>query len=115
MAKSIRSKAKRTFRSKKREDGVYAATEAARLHRLNAKLVSAALKEPEEEPIENEGGDADAMPGWCWFATLGLMDANDIAVESMDALTNGREGLAAVRGSMDRPVGSGLKRHISLA
>jgi len=39
MAKSMRSKVKRAFRSKKRESGVYAATEAARLDRLNARLV----------------------------------------------------------------------------
>jgi len=38
MAKSIRSKAKRAFRAKKREDGVYAATHAARLQRLHAKV-----------------------------------------------------------------------------
>jgi len=38
MAKSTRSKVKRTFRAKKRTEGVYAAVEAARLQRLNAKL-----------------------------------------------------------------------------
>ncbi|KAH9007088.1 hypothetical protein EDB86DRAFT_3034952 [Lactarius hatsudake] len=38
MAKSTRSKVKRAFRAKKRTEGVYAATEAARLQRLNAKL-----------------------------------------------------------------------------
>jgi len=59
MAKSIRSKAKRSFRSKKRETGVYAATEAARLHRLNAKLVSVASQDHEGDvPIGNvEAGD----------------------------------------------------------
>ncbi|EIN10677.1 hypothetical protein PUNSTDRAFT_64970 [Punctularia strigosozonata HHB-11173 SS5] len=57
MGKSIRSKVKRTWRSKKREDGVYAATEAARLERLNAKLV-AKVAEPVVEPLD---GDGDAM------------------------------------------------------
>ncbi|KAI0002988.1 hypothetical protein BJV74DRAFT_709397, partial [Russula compacta] len=38
MAKSTRSKVKRAFRAKKRTEGVFAATEAARLQRLNAKL-----------------------------------------------------------------------------
>ena len=38
MAKSLRSKVKRAFRAKKREDGVYAATHAARLERLHAKI-----------------------------------------------------------------------------
>jgi len=40
MAKSTRSKIKRSFRAKKREEGVYAATEAGRLHRLNSKLTA---------------------------------------------------------------------------
>ncbi|KAF9468959.1 hypothetical protein BDZ94DRAFT_1279464 [Collybia nuda] len=58
MAKSIRSKAKRTFRSKKRETGVYAATEAARLHRLNAKLVSVASAD-KQEGVSAEGFEGD--------------------------------------------------------
>ena len=47
MAKSTRSKVKRSFRAKKREEGVYAVTEAARLQRLNLKLrkITAAEKE----------------------------------------------------------------------
>jgi hypothetical protein len=114
MAKSIRSKAKRTFRSKKRDSGVYAATEAARLHRLNAKLVSVASKDKEEDVLiqDLEGGE-DGMPGWCWFATLGLLDANDITFESMDVLTNGGEewdGLRDLRNGR-----GGLKRQISLS
>jgi len=40
MAKSLRSKTKRAFRAKKRSSGVYAAAEAARLNRLNAKLAT---------------------------------------------------------------------------
>jgi hypothetical protein len=40
MAKSTRSKVKRSFRAKKRDEGVYAATESARLHRLNSKLTA---------------------------------------------------------------------------
>ncbi|QRV90856.1 hypothetical protein RhiJN_18874 [Ceratobasidium sp. AG-Ba] len=40
MAKSMRSKSKRSFRRTKRETGVYAAAEAARLQRLNEKLVA---------------------------------------------------------------------------
>ncbi|GLB33589.1 putative protein of unknown function (DUF2423) [Lyophyllum shimeji] len=63
MAKSIRSKAKRTFRSKKRESGVYAATEAARLHRLNAKLASVASADKEGDvPIQDLEGEANGMP-----------------------------------------------------
>ena len=53
MAKSTRSKVKRHFRAKKREQGVYAATEAARLHRLNMKLKALITTD--------EGGDEDAQ------------------------------------------------------
>lgn len=55
MAKSTRSKVKRTYRAKKREDGVYAAIEAARLARLSAKLKAVASL-PTEEDVE-EGGE----------------------------------------------------------
>ncbi|EPQ59555.1 hypothetical protein GLOTRDRAFT_109752 [Gloeophyllum trabeum ATCC 11539] len=64
MAKSLRSKTKRAFRSKKREAGVYAATEAARLNRLNQKLVALKAADPEdfkEIPVE---GEADKEEGW---------------------------------------------------
>ena len=55
MAKSIRSKTKRAFRAKKREDGVYAVTHAARLQRLHAKIdaVVNAPKPPVDEVLED--------------------------------------------------------------
>ncbi|KAJ7228854.1 hypothetical protein GGX14DRAFT_615490 [Mycena pura] len=53
MAKSTRSKVKRSFRAKKREEGVYAATEAARLNRLHAKLDSVVRA---DVPLTNEEG-----------------------------------------------------------
>ncbi|RDB23302.1 hypothetical protein Hypma_009573 [Hypsizygus marmoreus] len=63
MAKSIRSKNKRAFRSKKREDGVYAATEAARLHRLNSKLLTAISKDKEGDvPIQDVEGEGNEIP-----------------------------------------------------
>jgi len=83
MAKSIRSKAKRSFRAKKREDGIYAATEAARLQRLTTKLAVVTSKDAEEEVPQIGKED---MPGWCWFATLGVLDPDDITTESMAAL-----------------------------
>ncbi|KAJ7276203.1 hypothetical protein B0H12DRAFT_1084116 [Mycena haematopus] len=55
MAKSTRSKVKRSFRSNKRETGIYAATEAARLNRLHAKLsavVSRDVPQDDEEAME---------------------------------------------------------------
>jgi len=66
MAKSLRSKTKRAFRAKKREDGVYAATHAARLQRLHAKIdaIVAAPKPVRDEileDVENTGGDEDAQ------------------------------------------------------
>lgn len=63
MAKSIRSKAKRSFRSKKRETGVYAATEAARLHRLNSKLTSVVSTDKDERiSAEDKEEGVDEMP-----------------------------------------------------
>lgn len=81
MAKSLRSKVKRDFRSKKRETGIYAATEAARLNRLNAKLASVMKKDKDGD--EEIAGEEE--PGWSpsWFTTFGLLDAMDITAESM--------------------------------
>ncbi|KAI0370244.1 hypothetical protein BV20DRAFT_966873 [Pilatotrama ljubarskyi] len=68
MAKSTRSKVKRHFRAKKRTEGVYAATEAARLHRLHMKLKALTTTEPEgdeegEEVVEGEEGAQMEMDG----------------------------------------------------
>ena len=97
MGKSLRSKVKRQFRAKKRTEGVYAATEAARLHRLHMKLKSLTTTEPEDgdeevveegeegAQMETDGGAAPA--GWSpspfWFASLGLVDPHDITADSM--------------------------------
>ncbi|KAI0313827.1 hypothetical protein OF83DRAFT_1139680 [Amylostereum chailletii] len=86
MAKSMRSKVKRSFRAKKREEGVYAASEAARLQRLNAKLV--ALTE-EEAPKQEEGSeDGDDIAGWCWFACFGLLDPQDVDPGTMELFSS---------------------------
>ncbi|KJA24498.1 hypothetical protein HYPSUDRAFT_76348 [Hypholoma sublateritium FD-334 SS-4] len=78
MAKSLRSKVKRSFRNKKRETGVYAAASAARLNRLNAKLIEVTKKAPigaiqvgaeeentedipAQEPVDSEENAPDAM------------------------------------------------------
>jgi hypothetical protein len=79
MAKSLRSKVKREYRSKKREDGIYAATEAARLHRLNAKLRLTISPKLDQDDMDVEEG----MPGWFWFTAFGLLDSDDISPESM--------------------------------
>ncbi|KAG2370024.1 hypothetical protein BDR07DRAFT_1468190 [Suillus spraguei] len=62
MAKSTRSKVKRSFRAKKREEGVYAATEAARLQRLNSKL-TAKVDDGDEESAKPVEGDAAQVLG----------------------------------------------------
>ncbi|KAJ7095179.1 hypothetical protein B0H15DRAFT_921326 [Mycena belliarum] len=60
MAKSTRSKVKRSFRASKRETGIYAATEAARLNRLHAKLSAVASR---ADPVDAEGmEEAEDLP-----------------------------------------------------
>lgn len=86
MAKSLRAKTKRAFRSKKREEGVYAAAAAARLHRLNAKLLQITKMDKEGDLNVNEGKDES---GWCWFATFGLLDPNEITPEKLESLATG--------------------------
>ncbi|KAG6886070.1 hypothetical protein C0993_004060 [Termitomyces sp. T159_Od127] len=113
MAKSIRSKSKRTHRNKKREDSVYAATEAARLHRLSSKLAAIVSKDSEgNAPAQGEEEGEDLTPGWCWFASFGLLDPSDITAEIMDTFSNGGTGRTLLLNSL---VGRGrLKRHNSL-
>ncbi|KAN0139995.1 hypothetical protein V8E53_001891 [Lactarius tabidus] len=60
MAKSTRSKVKRAFRAKKRTEGVYAATEAARLQRLNTKL--RALTTAEVDDHDHDDGQEPRNP-----------------------------------------------------
>jgi hypothetical protein len=86
MAKSTRSKVKRSFRSKKREDSVYAATAAARVHRLSAKLRAiASIEEGNAGAMDEDEEGRDQSPGWSWFAAFGLLDADDISADIMGA------------------------------
>jgi hypothetical protein len=92
MAKSTRSKVKRTFRAKKRTQGVFAVADAARLQRLNAKLhaltsttTASVAKEEEGEEGEKEQQDVD-LPGSCWFAAFGLLDHQNINPTVMQSL-----------------------------
>ncbi|KAI5120910.1 hypothetical protein M0805_002890 [Coniferiporia weirii] len=104
MAKSMRSKVKRSFRAKKREEGVYAAVEAARLQRLSAKLqtvretdrdgdVELATRETEAEAEAEVDG---TVPGSCpsssssstsapprWLLLLGLLEPGAVSFESL--------------------------------
>lgn len=74
MAKSLRSKVKRAFRSKKRKSGIYAATEAARLDRLNARLFQITKTDTTHTEGAEGKGEGEGDSGWCWFACLGLLD-----------------------------------------
>ena len=113
MAKSTRSKVKRSHRAKKRETGVYAAVEAARLHRLNAKLVALTTQEMANVDVDDEDGDDGRMadqsgegvssPGWCWFASLGLLDPDEVTPEALGAA--GRAGQPAA--PLDNANGTG--------
>jgi Protein of unknown function (DUF2423) len=92
MAKSTRSKVKRAFRAKKRTEGVFAAADAARLQRLNAKLHAQSATATATGGGQG-GGDSDHeeeqdvdMPGSSWFAAFGLLDHQDINSVLMQCL-----------------------------
>ena len=87
MAKSLRSKSKRSFRSKKRESGKYAAAAAARLDRLNAKLV--VLKDRHPPPLDAAEDMAveDQTEGLydseAFFAYLGFLHPWSVTAETL--------------------------------
>ncbi|KAG0705448.1 hypothetical protein DFH29DRAFT_906543 [Suillus ampliporus] len=85
MAKSTRSKVKRSFRAKKRDEGVYAATEAARLHRLNSKLAAKIDDGDEElaEPVEGDAAQGDLDP----TTAPDAMDLDDAAKSSTKSVS----------------------------
>lgn len=80
MAKSLRSKAKRTFRRVKRETGVFAAADAARLHRLSAKL-QAKIKTTKDNDLlptqllDDAAEGKEIEEGWWRFTALGFLGA----------------------------------------
>ena len=77
MAKSLRSKTKRTFRRIKREDSAFSVAHAARLERLNSKLsIIKALPKPQ---VEEEGQEES---GWYHFSLFGLVDPDSIQVDT---------------------------------
>lgn len=109
MAKSTRSKVKRSFRAKKRTDGVYAAVEAARLHRLSMKLKGLATTDKdgdvevedaegddereEEEVVVGEGVESSEK-GMYWFCLwLGIFDESDVGIASMESLLDATQGM----------------------
>lgn len=78
MAKSLRSKTKRTFRRVKRTSGTYAAVDAARLERLSSKLRQKFETDKDgdafiEEMVEGMEKSDETGEGWYWFALFGLV------------------------------------------
>lgn len=64
MAKSMRSKTKRSFRRTKREAGVFAAADAARLERLSKKLADKVVADKDgDAPMEEEEGEGEVEAG----------------------------------------------------
>ncbi|KAG5339212.1 hypothetical protein C0989_005193 [Termitomyces sp. Mn162] len=94
MAKSIRSKTKRTFRNKKREDSVYAVTEAARLHRLNSKLTAIVSKDSEGDvPVQEQKEGEDCVPDEEINVLCEPTDAMSVATEPRKSIsTHGPRG-----------------------
>lgn len=87
MAKSTRSKVKRAFRSKKRESGIYAVTEAARLQRLNLKLHQTMERDQDGDVEVNATEGFTEDPGWYWFARFGMLDPSDITLDNLSSIT----------------------------
>ncbi|KAJ7699870.1 hypothetical protein B0H17DRAFT_1047469 [Mycena rosella] len=121
MAKSTRSKVKRSFRASKRETGIYAATEAARLNRLHAKLSAVASR---EGPIDAEGieEDGEDQPADETNPDL-LPEADSMAVDaesSKKISTHGprgsrREEWRTSKGLAARPSPTGMNRQGGVA
>lgn len=102
MAKSLRSKSKRAFRSKKRESGKYAAAEAARLNRVHAKLATAKDKDcpiadtPDAvEEMEQEDQPQGSYNSEAFFAWLGLLHPRCMTPQhlALFRLGGGEDGL----------------------
>jgi len=85
MAKSLRSKSKRSFRSKKRESGKYAVADAARLDRLNARLVVVKEKDrPHVAPLDTaEDQPQGSYDSEALFAYLGLLHLRCVTPQNL--------------------------------
>jgi len=126
MAKSLRSKTKRAFRAKKREDGVYAVAHAARLHRLHAKIdaIVAAPKPVRDEILEDaelaerdEEAQEEDLPDNTEPKARSGADAMDVDKTSKSTKTNThgprnsrREQWRLSKGMSARPARKGVNR-----
>ncbi|KAI1792882.1 hypothetical protein LXA43DRAFT_972227 [Ganoderma leucocontextum] len=121
MAKSTRSKVKRHFRAKKREQGVYAATEAARLHRLSMKLKTLVAQgdEDEEMPEGERGAETEIAQVEALEEGADAMDL-DPSSSSKKISTHGprnsrHEQWRASKGLPARPKGKAMNRQGGVA
>ena len=67
------------------DDGVYAATEAARLERLSSKL-RALCDAPIPQDGEASGDEDAAMQGSSWLLLFGLLDQSRIGFDNLNIL-----------------------------
>ncbi|KAI0303139.1 hypothetical protein BC826DRAFT_903614 [Russula brevipes] len=109
MAKSTRSKVKRAFRAKKRTDGVYAAAEAARLQRLNAKLRALTTTTATAEGREKEEDVDTDLPGSCVDGRASEKPAGK-KISTHGPRGSRREQWRASKGMEPRPKSRGMNR-----
>lgn len=94
MAKSTRSKVKRSYRRVKRLDSVFAAVDAARVQRLHAKLAAKLTQDVEGDEIMERTEQAGDESGWSLFLDcLGLVDPDQVKLETRDGMGIGDCGL----------------------
>jgi len=119
MAKSTRSKAKRSFRAQKRTSGVFAATDAARLQRLSAKLLDAA-SQPVSEPQPEEGAEELAVENAKQNEDIDMdtsdnKETSDTKISTHGPRNSRREHWRASKGLKPRPKSPGMNRQGGLA
>ncbi|KLO15643.1 hypothetical protein SCHPADRAFT_902158 [Schizopora paradoxa] len=124
MAKSLRSKVKRHYRGKKREEGVYAAHDAARLQRLSSKLTKIRgtdkkelievvdgdeEKEEMEEDVSLDKSESEVMQ------VEGESTAEPKKVSTHGRTPSRREEWRIAKGKAAKPKSKGMNRQGGLA
>ncbi|TFK76123.1 hypothetical protein BDN72DRAFT_810153 [Pluteus cervinus] len=115
MAKSTRSKVKRSFRSKKRQEGIYAATEAARLQRLNAKLLAVASNPGEVGQEDTSAQELDTPADDAETMAVDPHPSSSKPISTHGPRNSGREQWRASKGLVPRPKSQGMNRQGGVA
>ncbi|KIY49573.1 hypothetical protein FISHEDRAFT_65504 [Fistulina hepatica ATCC 64428] len=115
MAKSLRSKVKRSFRAKKRGEGVYAATQAARLQRLNAKLKNTIRKDAEGDVLIDDVQPEDDIPDAMIFNSTSSQTAKPEQISTHGPRGARREQWRLSKGLSARPTSKGMNRQGGIA